>query len=140
MYQLKHFIIKEFVPPEVWDSESEQSIIRLDERILETADQVREFFGVPVTINNWHNGGQFRYRGLRTPRCPQYIAGSMHCVGKAFDCDVKGKTAEDVRSEIMMNQDKFPHIMRMESLVNWVHIDIKGIDDHKRNGIYLFKA
>ena len=142
MYQLKRFIIKEFVPPTLWNAEGEQSIQHLDERILETADQVREFFGVPVTINNWGTtvDGQFHWRGLRTSEYPDYRLTDPHVKGMAIDFDVAGKTAGDVRATIIMNPKEFPYIYRMENNVNWVHGDMIGIDIHPRESIYLFNA
>ena len=140
MYTLCNFTGQEFLPPEIWDIEGASGLSHIDDRILQTADQVREFFGVPVTINNWHTNGPFQYRGFRTPNCPLYIAGSMHSCGKAIDLDVQGITAPDVRLKIMANADKFPFIMRLEKNVPGVHLDIKGIDDIDRESIYLFSA
>jgi hypothetical protein len=135
---LKHFIIKEFVPPDVWDAEGEQSISHIDERLLITADQIWEHFNsiykgkekFSITVNDWCYGGKFKYRGYRPPNCTIGAAHSMHrkidghkC--GAFDCDIKGFTANEARLEIIENRAKFPHLTRMENLVSWLHGDIK---------------
>jgi len=152
---LKHFLIKEFVPPETWDAEGEQSITHIDERLLITADQIWEHFDslypgkVSMVINNWCYGGKFRYRGYRPPACTEGAKHSMHreIDGRlcgAFDADIyvrkSGRSvlmpAESVRQEIVRNRHKFPYLMRMEDgngktdgkedSVTWVHCDIKG--------------
>lgn len=132
---LRHFVIKEFVPPEVWDAEGENAIARLDPLILITAEQVREFFGAPVTINDWSLGGSLRYRGFRPASCMMGAVRSMHREGKAIDFDVKGHTADYVRKTILKNQNAFPHIRRMGRNVGWVHVDIK---DTGKDEIILF--
>lgn len=132
---LKHFVIKEFVPPEVWNAEGENAIARIDPLILLTAEQVREFFDAPVTINNWSLGGQLRYRGYRPASCTVGAKKSMHREGKAIDFDIKGLTAQQGRKRILDNQNSFPHIRRMERGVSWVHVDIK---DTGKDEIVLF--
>ena len=123
---MKNFIIKEFVPPEIWEVESEKSLNHIDARILESIEQIRTHFGSPVIINNWCYGGQFKYRGYRPAECTIGAAKSLHRSGRALDFDVVGLAAQDVRAEILKNEKKFPHIKRMETGVNWVHIDLRG--------------
>jgi hypothetical protein len=144
---LKHFIIKEFVPPEVWEREAEKSLNHIDERIIITADQVWEHFNniherSTVTINNWCYGGEYKYRGFRPASCTVDAKKSMHreidghkC--GAIDFGVEHFTAKEVRDEIMSHPEKFPHITRLEDNVPWVHADIKKTG---RKGIYLFKV
>jgi uncharacterized protein YcbK (DUF882 family) len=102
---------------------------------------VREFFGKPVTVNNWKWGGSFQYRGYRPPHCMVGAAQSYHKRGMAFDFDVKGLTADVVRGFIKEHQDDplLHLIMRMESEVSWCHIDIGNIPDGKQR-IYCFKG
>jgi len=62
----------------------------------------------------------------------------MHRLGKAVDFDVKGMSAEQVRGVIRMNQVELMRLglTRIESGVNWVHIDLK---ETGLNHIYEFK-
>jgi len=101
-------------------------------------EKLREFFGVPVTVNNWHIGGSFQYRGYRPPNCKVGAKISQHKFGNAFDCDIKGYTAEEARQKILANQDDplLMKIMRLEGNVKWVHIDCLPV----KNGIHVFKA
>lgn len=132
---LRHFIIKEFVPPEIYQENGDQSIALLDHNLLHTIDDLREFFDSPITINNWHINGKFRYRGFR-PSTYQYGAvNSPHKEGIALDFDVKGLTAEEGRQLIIKNHKLFPFIKRMEAGVNWIHIDGR---ETGKNEIVLF--
>lgn len=130
----KFFTIKEFVPKDIYAKFGENSYILLDDRILQTAEQLRIITGKAVICNNWHNGGRFEYRGFRSPNypCAEY---SQHKFGRAIDIDVIGMTAEEVRQYILKNQDKFPFITRLEDKVSWVHIDCANTC---QNGILLF--
>jgi hypothetical protein len=59
----------------------------------------------------------------------------------AFDFDVKGMTAANVRKEILekCNDHRLVRIMRMEADVGWVHADIGQVPNGKSR-IYLFKG
>lgn len=121
------FKIKELVCNEVLAKYGEGAWRFLDDRILQALYLLRfEIFNAPITINN---GKNFTQRGLRCNRCQlvrskstPYL--SAHVLGKAFDLDVKGYTAEQARKKIKENLNKFPFPIRMESGVNWVHIDV----------------
>lgn len=90
------------------------------------------------------NRGNLEQRGLRTnvqhlvkdktERNQLYI--SAHILGRAFDLDVQGMTAEEVRDWIEENADLFPFKIRLEDGVTWVHIDT--IDEEKNPKIYRF--
>lgn len=122
---LKHFIIKEFVPPEIWNSEGERSISYLDPNLLLSIEQIRNYFNKVIIVNNWYNGGSFKYRGFRPKDCIIGSKRSMHKKGKAIDFDVLGLTANEVREEIIKHRELFPYVSRMEAGVNWIHIDSK---------------
>jgi len=145
---LKHFMIKEFVPPETWEAEGEQSITHVDARILLTADQLWEVFDsyqpgkISIVINNWCFGGKFKYRGYRPAGCTTGAKNSMHRevdghLCGAFDADIYLKKndrsvlmpAASARAVIVQAREKFPYLMRMEDNVSWVHCDIKGAGD-----------
>ena len=96
-----------------------------DLKALTMLDDFREFIGRPVTCNNWHIHEAYQFRGYRPSWCNVGAKGSAHRKGKAFDLDVKGMTAEEVRQKVMANQDNplLKNIQRMEGMVNWIHID-----------------
>lgn len=102
----------------------------LDDRLIETLDIVRErILGVPVTVNNWRQGGSFSQRGLRC-NCCQLVKSkiapylSAHVLGKAIDFDAKGMTANEVRAAIIKAQLLLPYPVRLETGVSWVHLDV----------------
>ena len=93
-----HFDLRELVDPSTFENEGENAINFIDSRIPVLLEKIRQLCGnKPMTINTWHVGGKFQYRGFR----PQYVkvgaAKSMHKSGKAVDFDVKGMTADEVR-------------------------------------------
>jgi len=124
-YQPEHFIIQEFVPPQTYALFGARSWLAMDVRIVWTADAVREYFKKPVTINTWHNGGQFSARGYRLPTVKTLDDLTQHKMGRAIDFDVKGIAAEEVRKEIIAHPTEFyfRFIRRLELNVNWVHAD-----------------
>lgn len=121
------FKIGELVCNEVAAKFGEGAWRFLDDKILQVLYLLRfEIFNAPITINN---GKNFTQRGLRCNRCQlvrtkttPYL--SAHVLGKAFDMDVKGYTAEQARNKIKQNIAKFPFPIRLEAKVNWVHIDV----------------
>jgi hypothetical protein len=139
---VKHFILPELVDRATYAREGEDGWKLFHPNILEALDGVREFFGVPVTVNNWWKGiGNLQYRGYRPHDCLVGASQSYHKRGMAFDFDVKGFTADVARGMILEHQDDplLAKIQRMEDGVLWVHADIGTIPKGK-NRIYLFKA
>jgi hypothetical protein len=133
-YKPKHFKIQEFVPPEVYAALGEKASLVMDNRMLITADTIREYFGKPVTINDWVFGGERVLSGFRAAGCKIGAAYSQHKFGRAFDIIIKEIPAEVARKEILSNRDVFKYITAMESGVSWLHVDCRPITD----GIVLF--
>ena len=125
LYIPKHFAVHEFVPPEIYKSLGDAALKKMDEKIVRSADQMREFFGASITINNWYWDGDRLYSGWRPDNCPIGAPNSMHKKGMAIDCIVAGIKAARVRTEIIKNRRAFPFITRLESGVSWVHLDCK---------------
>ena len=141
IYTLKHFKIIELVDKATYQIYGEDAIKLFSFDLLFSVDGVRDFFNLPVTINNWSTGGPFQYRGLRGENCPIGAKNSYHKKGMAADLDVKGMKAEEVRQVILTNKDdeRLARIMRMELAVTWVHLDVGQIPKDKER-IYLFKG
>lgn len=112
---------------------------------------LRKNIGKPITVNNWHLGGKFSQRGLRSNLSnifrqmfyskKLYLSG--HVLGEAFDLDVKGMSARQVRVWIQVNKNLFPFKIRLEHKkggeeINWVHIDC--IQEDHNPPIYLFNV
>jgi len=145
----KYFKIQELVSEAVYRKHGEAAWFIFQTEILVCLLLIRVGIGKPVTINNWHVGGEFDERGYRdnlcdivvsrTSREQLYISG--HVLGIALDFDVKGMTASEVRNWIVENKHIFPCKVRLERKyrgkeISWVHIDTKYYDKNPK--VYLF--
>jgi hypothetical protein len=145
----KFFLIEEFVSPKVYKKHGERAWKFLCPRLLHTILIIRKEIGKPITINNWHTGGSFKQRGLRSnlgyiflskfKKGILYLSG--HVLGVAVDFDVKGMTAQQVRVWLVQNQDILPYKIRLENKlkgkpISWVHLDM--LWEKKNPHVYLF--
>jgi len=121
MYIPKYFKWHELMPSPEYEK---YWLIIMDERLLMTIDAMREHYKRPITVNNWMQGGQFRFRGYRPPDNATGAKYSQHRFGRAVDLDVLGIPAEQVRNDI--RSGLFPEITCIEAGVNWVHIDVRN--------------
>ena len=137
MYKLKYFDVKELVDQETYELLGENAIKLFNKDLLIAIDTLRETYGSPITINNWHRGGMFSQRGFRSSNSKVGSKTSQHRFGNAFDLTVTNATAGAIRTHILANKDKYPGINRMEDDVSWVHCDAHP--DYKNKRIYLFK-
>lgn len=148
----KYFDIREFIPESEYNK-----IMKLSEddrlnafyklinpKIIEIATYVRELFGKPMIINNWHTGGTYTLRGWRPLNCPVGAKKSLHKKGKAFDFDIKGLSDDEVKDTIIKHEKELYKIgvRRMESREDagtWCHLDIQPVKGYT-NKIYVFNA
>ena len=80
----KNLWLDEYIPKELYlkFEKKPHILIGLIDRRLVMADQLlRDKFG-SVTINNWWNGGNRNWSGIRTPDSPVYSQTSQHCFDK----------------------------------------------------------
>jgi hypothetical protein len=128
-YEPKHFIMEELVPPEIYNNYGNKALRFLDKEMLMMIDGIREFFGEPISINNWKWGGQFSLRGFRPLNTGVGALYSQHKFGRAADMDIRNYTAEEARKAILDNQ-KSPllnWVRVIEDKVNWLHCDCRNI-------------
>jgi hypothetical protein len=133
-YKCIFFNPKELVDKRTFDQFGDKIWMFFNSDVLRSLDGIRSYFNKPVTVNNWHLGGEFSNRGLR----PFYVfvGGdySQHRFGNGFDCDVEGVPANIVRHEILTHKDD-PHfklITCLETDIVWVHFDCRNIPDRIR--------
>lgn len=139
IYTTKYFKPQELVSKEVFNELLSKAWIiwnLFDDRILLSADQIREHFGRGITINSWHIGGPLNNCGWRAPGIGVKAKFSQHFFGRALDLHINGVDAEEARQVIIRNRAKFPHVRRMEEGVAWVHIDNANTEGEE---IRLFK-
>ena len=121
MYTPKHFSWFELVPSKDY---KQYWLWLIDERILKTIDEMREYYNRPIIINDWYWGGKFSLRGLRPFNSGVGAKFSQHCYGRAVDLDVQGVSAEKVRNDI--RSGLFPEITCIETGVSWMHLDVRN--------------
>ena len=142
----KYFTPEELVSKEVYSKLGSDSWLLFATETLHCLLIVREELNKPITINNWKWGGSFSQRGFRENTSPivrkktsLYL--SAHVFGQAFDFDVEGMVATEVREWIKENADLFPCKVRLERNINgkvisWVHLDTKQYEKNPK--VYLF--
>jgi hypothetical protein len=137
---MKYFQVYELVDRLTYEQRGDEAISVFNPEVLIQLDNLREYFGVPITINNWHSGGSFEWRGWRTPEKAKELGAphSQHRIGNAIDGDVRGMSADDVRAAIIANKDHplLCRIQRLETGITWVHFDLMWVPDR----IHLFHA
>lgn len=142
----KYFNLKELVCPDVFAKYGDfaWNFFRTD--FLECLLAIREdILQVPMTINNWSNGGSFSQRGLRCNTCDLCASKtkggklymSAHCNGAGADFSAKGMDAGHARQIILEHANLLPYPIRMESGVSWVHFDTYNDKEEK---VIFFKA
>ena len=146
-YKPKYFELHELLSPYAYKAEfytSEEARERgfwlMDEKLLITIDIIRgEIIKAPLICNTWYMDGNRKYSGYREADCPVGVRNSQHKLGKAVDLVCYKYTAEQMRQMIIDNQHLLPYPIRMEADVDWLHIDVKGMD-YKKKKIVLFKG
>lgn len=128
-YVARHFRIEELVDRATFEKFGEQAWQFFNPALLFSLDGVRDYFGKPITVNNWKDGGPFQWRGLRSKACDIGAEYSIHGFGGAADYDVKSVPAEEVRQAIIKNKNYklFRLINCLETDVPWVHMDTRNI-------------
>lgn len=123
------FAVSELVDPQTFKELNEEdcwSIFSQD--AIDMLHGVRVFLNVPLTINNWLTGGQYKWSGYRSPQCLIGAKGSEHRLGHAFDIKGKNMEAEYIRNLLKENEDSplLAKLTRIEGdTQGWTHIDCK---------------
>lgn len=142
IYKPDHFKIEEFVPPEVIIERGDLSWELIDPTLVYTWDELRKRIEKPCYINNWEDGGGFRYRGLRPQSFYKDSKNhfSQHTFGKAGDGDVKGLSPKEVIEFIVKEKKKgsFQYLTGIEVGCRWVHLDTRPPLRVDENGLFFF--
>ena len=126
-YRPRHFAIQELVYPEIYESRSWRCWELLDERALRSLSAIREKFG-PLTVNDWHWGGNYKESGLRSFTTQTGAKLSQHRFGRAFDIKPKEAVIQDVYEYILGHPREFKFISTLENIEatpTWVHFDTR---------------
>jgi hypothetical protein len=132
-----YFLVQELVSERVYILCGDMSIALIPLEELITVVTLRKELDRAMYINTWCFPKMKRFdgRGYRDLLEETGSLGSQHRIAKGWDYDVVGMTAQEVRDFIIENQNKFPHIRRLEDGVSWTHHDSKCTN---KNEIDLF--
>lgn len=126
----KNFELKEFIDPELYMLRGEDSIQLIDQRIITIAQAIRDHFGLPIIINNWHIGGGYKESGLRKFLTKTGATFSQHKFGRAIDVKIEGVSDYDeVRAEIVRYWPEFKAsgLTTIEDgTPTWLHSDCRN--------------
>lgn len=130
---IKHFDLEELVHPSFIKIFGPRCRMFLQQQALATLVQMRELLG-PITVNNWHVGGNYELSGLRPSDTSIGAKYSIHKYGGAFDCKFRDVTPREAQEYILTNSNQFPLLRRMENVdftPTWLHFDVAntGVDD-----------
>ena len=136
----KHFNLQELVDKETFQRFGGASEWFLDPKAVAVLEALRSEFG-GCTVNDWSWGGQLQYRGFRPIHCEVGGKYSQHRFGRAFDCNFKLATPDEVRSHILRNQEKWldlglTTIEDGKYSPTWLHMDIRKTN---MNSIFIVK-
>jgi hypothetical protein len=136
-YICKHFELYELVDPTTYQQFGERAWMFFDDESLMMIDGIREYFNIPMIINNWYWHGEYQWSGLRTIDYAEGSKWSIHRLARAFDIKCR-ILAGEMRSEIMANQDHdlLKYVNRMEDGFGGLHVDRAKVDD----GIVFFNG
>lgn len=125
----KHYDIREFVPPAVWQQFGERSLWFIDQRLVLLGDWMCDYFGVHVIVNNWHEGGHYFESGYRDPETSTGAKRSTHKRGIASDWKVPSMGAEAVRDELRLHYTALHSRFGLTTIEldtpTWVHTDLR---------------
>ncbi len=130
-YKCQYFKIEELVDRKTFEQWGEKCWMFLNPNALYSLDSIRLYFWKPVSANNWLFGGQSENRGLRPFYSTIGEGYSQHRFGNAFDIDVEGIEAEEVRQVILRLKDNplFQYINCLETGITYVHFDCRNIQN-----------
>lgn len=135
MYAPRHFAPHELLPgltgDETWETLDPDLRAQLDDRMLETGDQIHDLVcedrADVCKVNDYVWGGARHWCGLRTPECKEGAPHSQHRIGKAQDQHYAHHTAEEVRAIVRdaVDRGELPHLGGIELGVSWFHFDVR---------------
>lgn len=125
------FSIEEFVPREIFNLYGVKSTWFINQGVVVSMIYLRKYFDAPITINNWHSGGNFQNRAYRVPNSPVGAKFSQHKLAKAIDFNVQGLTSDEVAKKIIDNWDEIRLNVAFTTLEDpaftkgWTHLDTR---------------
>jgi hypothetical protein len=125
-----NFFLDEFINPNDYAKYGAKSIALVDNRLFKIAQYFRTELGLPVTINNWYTGGQYKESGLREQNTTTGAKLSAHKNGLAIDIKVKGMSGQQMYAWAKSRAKELYElgVRRIETPTltpTWLHLDLK---------------
>lgn len=131
----KYFVLQEYLPKAIYLNQAislRAKVGLIDQRLIDSDDFIREWFDVPIVINNWHLKNQvhiYNESGFRTRFTETGGDLSQHRHGRASDKKFKGLTPKFVFNEILKYEKVFfdagvRRIENVEFTKTWIHTDV----------------
>jgi|ERR1035437_879313 hypothetical protein len=139
-----YFELSEVFCPEVCKKYGDFAWQFFDIRLLIVMESIRMRLNKPIYVNDYSVHGKLTQRGFRCVQCALmkkvYSDGILftdpHSLGKAWDFDIEGLVAEEVRQYLISNKRIWPYSFRLEDNVSWVHLDILNSSDTDRVSLF----
>lgn len=126
----EHFVLQEFIPKGIWEKYGGKSIWFIDYRIVTIAEFFRNRYGKPITINDWHKGGNRNQAGLRYWNTSIGASMSQHKFGRAIDMKwlIEPMDMDEIRQDIKDWESEFLEcgLTTIEEITDsWIHGDCR---------------
>jgi len=121
----KNFSLSELVHPDILDLVGDDAVKLLHPELAPTLQAIRDKFG-KIMINGDIWGKKFTLSGLRPKNTTVGAKRSKHKIGTAADCKFETVTPIEVQNYIILHQDEFPNITRIENALvtkTWLHVE-----------------
>lgn len=139
-YIPKYFKPQELVPPEVFDLMGDLALNIFDDEVLIDLDKIRKAWGKPLIVNDWHQGGRFKYSGFRPLQCSIGAPMSKHKRAVAFDLKTINPKDQGAFWEFLAKSTDLgiERLEAKESTPTWAHAEL-GFRPPKPQKAYIFK-
>jgi len=132
-----NFVYGELIPLELFDRYGDRATRFLSLQLIEFTQNLREFFGKPMTINNKVFGGNWNYRGVRYIGCNVGTEMGEHYRGMAIDFNVQGLTDLEARQMLVDNYKELGVTIIEDNHNGWVHCGFPIFYGHE-NDLAIF--
>jgi hypothetical protein len=147
---IKSFDCREFIPKEAWnfwqnrDGNGDLGMRFINIKIPILMQFLRDSYGKPIIINNWHVGGNLDGRCYRLPDDNAYTLYSDHSRGDAVDFNVEGLTSDQVYQDMLYKYSA--DLIRLgvtsmeQNTEGWTHLGLSDVSlwgFSQQNGIKL---
>lgn len=132
----RFFCIQELVSPARFKARGDLAWRDLRLEVIQGLTRLREDFGCPITVNNWHMGGSRVNSGLRDGGAEVGATFSAHLIGAALDAHADDLTG--LRHLVVRNHAKYGVTETEDAALapGWLHASWRATG---LSGLYVIK-